>query len=44
MSLTTEKMKAYVADIQAKLFAMGRPVIAEMFPAPIHHELPERGL
>ena len=26
-------MKASVADIQAKLIAMGRPVIAEMFPA-----------
>ncbi|MBQ8187750.1 MAG: glycoside hydrolase family 125 protein [Clostridia bacterium] len=33
MSLTTAKMKAYVADIQAKLIAMGRPKIAEMFPA-----------
>ena len=33
MSLITEKMQAYVEDIQNKLIAMGRPKIAEMFPA-----------
>ena len=33
MTLVTESMKAYVRDIQEKLIAMGRPKIAEMFPA-----------
>ncbi len=33
MELVTNTMKAYVADIQKKLTAMGRPVIAEMFKA-----------
>ena len=31
MSLVTEKMNAFVADIQKKLIERGRPVIAEMF-------------
>lgn len=31
MNLVTEKMNAYVADIQKKLIERGRPVIAEMF-------------
>ena len=33
MALITERMNAYVADIQNKLIRMGRPKIAEMFPA-----------
>ena len=32
MSLITERMSAYVADIQDRLVKMGRPKIAEMFP------------
>lgn len=31
MNLVTEKMNAYVADIQKKLIERGRPIIAEMF-------------
>lgn len=31
MNLVTEKMHAYVADIQKKLIERGRPIIAEMF-------------
>lgn len=33
MALITEKMNEYVASVQDKLRKMGRPVIAEMFPA-----------
>ena len=33
MSLVTEKMNSYIADIQDKLVKKGRPVIAEMFKA-----------
>ena len=33
MSLITESMNEFVADIQKKLIGMGRPLIAEMFPA-----------
>ena len=33
MSLVTEKMNSYIADIQDKLIKKGRPVIAEMFRA-----------
>ena len=33
MSLITESMNEFVADIQKKLVAMGRPLIADMFPA-----------
>ncbi len=33
MSLITESMHEFVADVKKKLVAMGRPVIAEMFPA-----------
>ena len=33
MNLITETMNAYVAEVQDRLRAMGRPVIAEMFKA-----------
>ena len=33
MNLVTEKMNAFVADIQKKLIERGRPVIADMFAA-----------
>ena len=33
MSLITQKMNEYVASVQDRLVKMGRPVIAEMFPA-----------
>lgn len=33
MSLVTEIMNSYIADIQDKLVKKGRPVIAEMFKA-----------
>ena len=33
MNLITENMNAYVAEVQERLRAMGRPVIADMFKA-----------
>ena len=33
MELVTNTMRAYVADVQKRLTAMGRPVIADMFKA-----------